>query len=732
MHVARQLTKILNDAKGDLTDKEVFCSRFFEDYLMDAGRFTASRFGIVYRLQMKWNVKLYDFLADTDGYTIRINAGCKDVQVIHSRKERFEIICGLFTHELGHLLFTNFKLWNEYTSKLEQGAWFPTAPDVSLDATMQANKTEIEAYIANKRQAEMLSKVVHDIHNIIEDGRIEELLYDTCKGSLISGLSLLRELMFNDCPSSHEMHEMVTNKTLNFFDAVRNNLLIFSKYGKFKGLVPATTPSEEIPEVAAVLRVMQYVKSAISTTSALSQIENINLIIIGLWPEIRSYLETIKADNVDKPNKTVDVNRLPQEEMDKLLDIISINLAEALFGGSEDGENRDTIGLPEELILRIIMDAAKESDDGTLVCPESVKNRSEIKGDDSPVPPNENGRIPYTETEDIEEGSGYGSCTYDSDYRAEIYSGAGYDLDQLLHQIAEENIDSKDESTMMETLKGEVTQNRHSRVSMGIHRPRTVNNDLITLYRDHAAPYEEIAKQAAKKIAPLFEREDEEITTKHFTGSKFNASSLCKSDLRYFSRVKDPSDIPSVAIALRIDESGSMKSDNRITYARAAAITLYKMCEELNIPIAIYGDSADEKYKNGEDVSMYCYCDFTHKFKTDKYRLMGIKARFNNRDGASIRFISDRLMSQPAETKLMIILSDGQPHAKGYSRKAGEQDLANIVKEYSKQGVTFLAAAIGSDKEDIKRIYGADKFLDITDLKMLPTTLATIVRKKIR
>ena len=43
------------------------------------------------------------------------------------------------------------------------------------------------------------------------------------------------------------------------------------------------------------------------------------------------------------------------------------------------------------------------------------------------------------------------------------------------------------------------------------------------------------------------------------------------------------------------------------------------------------------------------------------------------------------------------------------------QDLRNIRKEYVAKGITFIAAAIGSDKEAIKRCYGEQCFLDITD-----------------
>ena len=62
---------------------------------------------------------------------------------------------------------------------------------------------------------------------------------------------------------------------------------------------------------------------------------------------------------------------------------------------------------------------------------------------------------------------------------------------------------------------------------------------------------------------------------------------------------------------------------------------------------------------------------------------------------------------------------------------AAEEDLRGIKHEYNRKGVTFVAAAIGDDKENIKRIYG-DSFLEITDLGKLPVKLTEVVKKNIR
>ena len=78
-----------------------------------------------------------------------------------------------------------------------------------------------------------------------------------------------------------------------------------------------------------------------------------------------------------------------------------------------------------------------------------------------------------------------------------------------------------------------------------------------------------------------------------------------------------------------------------------------------------------------------------------------------------------------------MLVSDGQPLARGYSGMEAEADLRSIKQEFSNKGVLFVAAAIGSDKENIERIYGSS-FLDITDLNELPFLLVRKIERALK
>lgn len=94
------------------------------------------------------------------------------------------------------------------------------------------------------------------------------------------------------------------------------------------------------------------------------------------------------------------------------------------------------------------------------------------------------------------------------------------------------------------------------------------------------------------------------------------------------------------------------------------------------------------------------------------------------------RVLSEKLAKAPQTTKLLISLSDGQPKAMpDYSGKLAVEDMKQIIKEYGRKGVIFLAAAIGQDKDAICEIYGQEHFIDISDLKQLPMRLVQIIAR---
>ncbi|MOA20058.1 hypothetical protein D3C78_1404760 [compost metagenome] len=92
--------------------------------------------------------------------------------------------------------------------------------------------------------------------------------------------------------------------------------------------------------------------------------------------------------------------------------------------------------------------------------------------------------------------------------------------------------------------------------------------------------------------------------------------------------------------------------------------------------------------------------------------------------------MGERLAVSPHQTKLLISISDGQPKAMDdYTGSYAVTDMQQTIEEYERKGITFLAAAIGQDKDVISEIYGNERFLDITNLRELPARLVRIIAR---
>ncbi|WP_259391338.1 nitric oxide reductase activation protein NorD [Paenibacillus sp. 1011MAR3C5] len=273
-----------------------------------------------------------------------------------------------------------------------------------------------------------------------------------------------------------------------------------------------------------------------------------------------------------------------------------------------------------------------------------------------------------------------------------------------------------------------VSDSIHARVKLIVHRP-DYDQDSKRQYIRLSQELMPVVQEIARKTLPLLEHETSaEFERNRYYGSRFQADSVAYRDYRYFAKKRTPSESPSLVVGLRVDESASMSAFGRLEAAKRAVIAVYEFCRLCQIPVVIYGDTAD--VSKLEQMSLYAYADFDKPDVHDRYRLMRIQARSNNRDGMALRIMAERLVQAPQQTKLLISISDGQPKAMDdYTGSYAARDMQQTIVEYERKGVAFLASAIGQDKDVIHDIYGQDKFLDIANLREFPARLVRIIAR---
>ena len=185
-----------------------------------------------------------------------------------------------------------------------------------------------------------------------------------------------------------------------------------------------------------------------------------------------------------------------------------------------------------------------------------------------------------------------------------------------------------------------------------------MDEELIEQYNAICGTFDQYFPPAAEEFAEaLKENRRGGKHDRSIMGRRLDVHALCRNDGKVFYKNNLPNEIPELAVGLLLDESGSMCSCDRCTYARASAIILYDFCQSLDIPVMVYGHSTD--YTDvGNTVALYSYAEFDGFDHDDKYRMMDIAARGSNRDGAALRFVAEQLSKRPEAVKILILVSD--------------------------------------------------------------------------
>ena len=741
----KRVKQLLNEHRSKITDKQFFTSRILAGHYEDVAAAQSRR----YRYDRRVPVNIYwkpddSNAACTDNTSILINAGHSCVTKIKGRMNRYEIVSGLFAHELGHVLYTDFLVKQTYMNYLSKFKWYPAPPDLktSRDA---ANEHDFWEYVKlEPRNLEFAMKIASYIANVLEDGYIESRILADFPGVLGYNLSVMRDHQYQDMCTVTQLIEMESDGSSHIFQTILQMLLSYALYGEIK--YDETPLSDE--RIQTVFQLIPQLDTAVTTTFAKERWKIVSLILIRCWHHIEDYIELCKKRQDEAAASGAGSSA--GEVLSGLLQIIAGASAEGTGSGRPVSGSGARRGIAANAAARSRTQAlARQNgsgDDSSEENPASSPDSDDSSVSDDVGTPleasggasekqkttaEEGGRIPFHQTNSVSAPVG-GSTEYDSDYKREMNENAATDIERMLEQMAEKEACKQLETERLKELN-EAAQSIsygdiHSGVNMQVHRIAQVDDELEDQFHQICRPLLDISKKLQRSlIQKLNDQQRGGKQTGLVMGRRLDAHALCRNDGKVFYKNNLPNEAPRLSVGLLLDESGSMSCGDRSTYARAAAIILYDFCQSLNIPIMIYGHSTS--YGNGVD--LYSYAEFDSIDRDDKFRLMDISARSSNRDGAALRFVAEQLSKRPEEVRILMLLSDGQPAASGYSGTAAEEDLRGIKQEYTRKGILFIAAAIGEDKPNIERIYG-DSFLDITDLNQLPMKLTAVIKRFLR
>lgn len=145
--------------------------------------------------------------------------------------------------------------------------------------------------------------------------------------------------------------------------------------------------------------------------------------------------------------------------------------------------------------------------------------------------------------------------------------------------------------------------------------------------------------------------------------------------------------------AIAWDGSGSMSGTKQVHSTEACAIVERAFND---IPLKIINFSV------ARDCEHYVVKDFDEKSKNMSFSYgYGTWRGFNggNKDGYSIRVLTNQILQRPEERKFLFVLSDGLPSDYSGGYRQGMKDVHDAVEEAVKAGIDVIAIAFGSGCE---------------------------------
>ena len=693
------------DEKIKITDEDFFASPDYAAYLTDIAAAVVHRYKRNVLVTTFWDQSPYAIGADTNGKQIRINCANEITQSFPLRSVRADSLLGLCGHELGHVLYTSFAMSNTYRTSMLGGTIYPKMP-TKLSKTEAAALKELQALLQSDDKAAKLAllDVAHNLMNILEDVYIEERISSVYPGFRF-GIELNNGRFAELVPP---LREQVNNKD---FD-LSIMLNIMTQYA----LTHTVNNLDQYngPYLDRFTPCIPIIDSCVYTSNAKMRYDAVNHILLLWWDYVTEYIQNIK--NVVNQETAAKGGNLDDAETDAVIREVLAKLGQQVAKKPDNASSDRTAAVNESY----------RSDKET-----AEKNRQSVVDVIAQLFPS----LPFEDSVDPGSDALSPLITKAMDYKGADYEKCASDIERMLDNMAKKRAYAILEREHQQSLSQEANSINygplHNNSRITIFRKSAVTDDDVRRYNQVAPKLLHLSKEMQKRVSQVIK--DQGTGGKYgnlFMGRRLDARTVIRNDGRVFYNRKQPCSDAQIAVTYLIDESGSMRSGDRATMARATGIVIYDFCHGLHIPVSIIGHTSEQM--ENKSVELYSYADFQSIDNNDKYRLMDISARNMNRDGAAIRFAAEQLLKRPEPYKLLFVVSDGRPNSHGYSGAPAEQDMRCIIKDYSQKGIITFGVAIGSDRENIKRIYGKEFFLDVTDLNELPRNLTALISKYIK
>lgn len=595
---------------------------------------------------------------------------------------------GVYTHEALHQIFTDFTATKNILNKL-----------------------------TGKKQ-----RLFKEISNIVEDTRIEYFANQKFGGECLSALQYTIKTVYDSFAG-------IGNETSPVIQTI-NALIQLGDVGIIKGKFTFPSAFECFKEV------VPYFEAAVTKpvcAEALSLSLNITDIFCKHFPELaeekdynesqkRSKDATGRGSGSDAKEET-DENghKKPTKSLKELLDELGINLDEI----EQPDDNTET---PVSKPSRVLSDDEFELDEEPELIIDEFGFGEEPLDEEEPSPKNpskkESGENADDELSEINKiiAKAFKENS-NPDENSEIEKSADA-VDVIIKELIV-SMSKEEEKNKADTSidLSEVPLPNDKYTSCIVNKKMEPN---IFEYSSLLSRNKKLIQATTGYIKRfLANNTDEKI--RHTNGSinlnRYHDKSY--TSIRIFDKRKD-TNVNDICIMVLADESGST-SGSKSEAIKDATTIIAESCAALNIPCCVLGFTADEKRDPLKyEAVIRHYTSWKNK-KTDRTSIANMRARCNNRDGASIRYAVSLLKKRKEAQKILFVISDGLPIALGYSGEPARKDTKLAIRE-AKNVCSLTGILVGdSNVEHVHEMYGND-FLLVKNVSTLPAQLSKLFR----
>lgn len=708
----KEIKRAIRKKRTDIRLEDIVKSKAFKDYITSGMLTLFKKHKREPNLEYKVYYKEGDMTtALTNNKEIIVNAAnslfTKRDELDEPLSVSVDHILGVMFHEAGHVLYTNFSVLRKYKEQFRDGKLVISSIELSkeekkslkeINNLLNDNRSNVVLGVSLTKTKTFICNIFDWLNNAIEDGRIEKNLLDRDAdfGGYCNGLIGLR----------NKQKDEIVGSNIQDIEKYLNVCFEYAKYGTSTTYTGDVFP--ELEEAKPIIDIMLDCKEAMKFTEY-----TVELICIA-YPNLIKPLLTDQTDDQSDDDQSNDNSQ---------------------GDSSSNDENSDT----------------DNSDDG-----QSGSENNKSKGNSEDNGSNGDSSNEESNEDENEDSSNQDDSTDGDSSDDQDDSNKEDELDDIMNNLPETSVMPKYDNMGVESSDGDLEESMQPTPDFVGEAAREeveeeINGEINKMISDSTAPLgcsrvTVIDDLPYASLSPnqdaflnnnrsLFKKVGREIENhlksdmrtgsnkRKFSGKKFRAEKLVNRDYRYFENTATKRDIPETAVGILIDQSGSMYGE-QIRCATYAAMGMYKTLAELeHFDVAVYGHTL-----TSDEVIINRYIDFGFKPKDPIKVLAGIYSGGGNIDEVAVTALGERLKSQMADKKIMIIISDGLPHSMiGHA----ETRLRDLVNEYVKDGIHVFVAALGSDKAKIDKIYENVSFIDITDPSELPTNMLRAIKRTI-